>query len=229
MKDWENIQIGLAQKGVRVDSPEALFDWIEQTQSAANSWRTVAESLLVQQQQLMSLLGAIVQDTEAAATSIIQELAMVDGTVERLDHLLNGLEAQVDQLGSVSSSQFSNQLEAVFQQFLKNNTELTDFFAGLAQELLDVRRDISAKTCMLYAQTQFQDIVRQKAERGMDLIQSTIATLKLLSTDADMKVIHDQLQASIIAYKQIEALHVAFHHSGADISHHGGNMTIDLF
>jgi hypothetical protein len=347
MKNWEVVQVNLAQKGVLIDSPEGLFNWIEQIQLEGSSWQKLAEGLIVQQQQLMSLLITIVQDSEAAATSMMQELVMVDASIEQLDQALNRVKSKFDQLGSFPHSQLLSLQETILQQGLINpemnesdvltmvadctnqlsrattdmqngirdivtllsfkiiletsvaedggksfaqiagevrnlarsgltkadelhllinellsllketftqagkgfdvareqlvvvqretqklitvHTELTTLFSDMTQVMRDANHDILHKTRMIYAQAQFQDIVRQKAERGVNLIQLTIDMLKALADDADMKKAYSQLQAAIVGYENTEALHVSFHHSGADISHRGGNMVIDLF
>lgn len=115
------------------------------------------------------------------------------------------------------------------KSILRTHSELLSFLAEVINLFNDAHRDVCNRVQMMYAQVQFQDIVRQKAERGINLIQNTINILQALNKTVDIDAAHLLLQSAITDYEQTDALHASFHHSGADSSHHGGSMMVDLF
>jgi hypothetical protein len=108
---------------------------------------------------------------------------------------------------------------------LSAQSDMSTFLGDMIQVFSAGHDDIWDKVRMMYAQVQFQDIVRQKAERGIHLLESTIASLQCDNPDEALQL----LCQSIEYYQETEQLHSNFHHSGVDATHGGGKMSIDLF
>jgi hypothetical protein len=183
--------------------------------------------------------AAIAEDKTKSFAQIAGEVRILarqsadqsDEILKFIDEMQIALEQRLSDL-NIGLDGSRTQMDVVrdeIQGLLNTHSELKSFLQNTIMVFNEGHNDIWSKIRMMYAQVQFQDIVRQKAERGITLIRSQITALQQCLVGDPIEVVEQQLQSAINLYRDTEQLHVAFHHSGADASHSGGAMAIDLF
>jgi hypothetical protein len=151
-------------------------------------------------------------------------LKFIDEMQLALASRLQNLDTGID----VSQTQ-AELIREEIQSLLESHVDLRAFLDNTIAVFNEGHNDIWGKIRMMYAQVQFQDIVRQKAERGIALIEAGLQALQQCLSGQAADLAQVSLTQAIATYNETEQLHASFSHSGADASHEGGAMKIDLF
>ena len=151
-------------------------------------------------------------------------LKFIDEMQIALASRLQNLDTGID----VSQTQ-AELIREEIQSLLESHVDLRAFLDNTIAVFNEGHNDIWGKIRMMYAQVQFQDIVRQKAERGIALIEAGLQALQQCLSGQAADLAQVSLTQAIATYNETEQLHASFSHSGADASHEGGAMKIDLF
>lgn len=172
--------------------------------------------------------GQIAGEVRALAR---QSADQSDEILKFIDEMQLALEARLNNLdtGMDNTQTQAEIIREEIQTLLVSHVDLREFLDNTISVFNEGHNDIWGKIRMMYAQVQFQDIVRQKAERGIALIESGLHALQLCLTGQPADMAQVSLTQAIAMYNEIEQLHASFSHSGADASHEGGAMKIDLF
>ncbi|MBD3767668.1 MAG: hypothetical protein IE928_06905 [Gammaproteobacteria bacterium] len=154
-----------------------------------------------------------------------------DEILKFIDEMQLALSSRLRDIGTgidVSQAQAALICDEI-QSLLASHDHLRQFLDETIAMFNESHNDIEDKVRMIYAQVQFQDIVRQKAERGIDLIESGLQAMQQCLSGQAVDMVNASLSQAIASYSETERLHVHFSHSGVDVSHGGANMKIDLF
>jgi hypothetical protein len=184
--------------------------------------------------------AAVSEDKSRSFTQIageVRELARYSATqsseiVAFIEEMQRALSLRVKRLHNDDLTTDRSQLDAIkaeIKQLTLTYTELRNFWGQTIATFNEGHADIWSKIRMMYAQVQFQDIVRQKAERGSALLESQLMALQQCVQFGPTEMLVQQIDQAIKQYQAKEQLHLGFSRSGVDASHAGGAMSVDLF
>jgi hypothetical protein len=184
--------------------------------------------------------AAVSADKSSSFTQIageVRELAKYSATqsseiIAFVEEMQSVLSPRVNRLHDQELSQNASQLDAVkaeINQLTLTNTELRKFWQQTMVTFNEGHSDIWGKIRMMYAQVQFQDIVRQKAERGSALLEAQLTVLQQCVQFGPTEMLVQQMNQAIEQYQSQELLHVSFSKSASGDSQAGGAMSVDLF
>lgn len=214
---------GLTSYISKVATPASEVNQSIQKMMAILSFKTLMEAAMVEDKQhsFSQIAGEVRQLARHSADHSDDIIRFVD----ELETLINQRMTQLDD-GMLHTQHHAEHIRAAMQTLLETHVQLSGFLNNTIDVFNEGHKDIWDKIRMMYAQVQFQDIVRQKAERGMTFMQSACQLMAEQNTAWLTLGTQIALSELIEHHKSVEALHASFT-QGAESGE--ASLKIDLF